>query len=210
MTRESLSSENRNLRQRCPALFLMCNRTLGTTGPHFQVHLLLTDHSQVEAALRSQRKHHPLHYLLPEAEWGHHALQVRLLPARYITSVLVSLQQRSMDPPICPQHSCSLSSLLPPYRNESAVTYAYTPRRWRRPEGEPNGGARWEGPLLRLPQNRDAAEERGRRVWIPQDLWELPPQWSVWTQVHDTTRTDAFITVLAMASAGNSLDYIFI
>lgn len=108
------------------------------------------------------------------------------------------------------QHSCSLSSLLPPYRNESAVPYAYTPRHWRRPEGEPNRGARWEGPLLRLPQNRDAAEERSRRVWIPQDLWELPPQWSVWTQVHDTTQIDVFITFLVMASAVISLNYIFI
>ncbi len=82
MTRESLLSENRKLKRRCPALFLMCNRTLGTTGPHFLVQLLRRDHSQVETALRPQRQHHPLPRLLPEEGWGHHALQVRLLPAR--------------------------------------------------------------------------------------------------------------------------------
>ncbi len=169
MTRESLLSENRKLKRRCPALFLMCNRTLGTTGPHFLVQLLRRDHSQVETALRPQRQHHPLPRLLPEEGWGHHALQVRLLPAR---SWLIKA-------PVSPDvHSTTANYIYVLFLSKQGwkcrpIRRRTQHRRW--PEVEPNRGARSEGRLLRLSQNRDAAEEGGRRVWVPQDLRELPP-----------------------------------
>lgn len=71
--------------------------------------------------------------------------------------------------------------LLP--RNEAAVSYPDPPGQWRWAEVEPHRWAHLRGQVLRLPQDRQPAEEGAGRDRVSQDLWELPPQWGLWEQV---------------------------
>lgn len=68
-------------------------------------------------------------------------------------------------------------------RDEGAITAAHSGGQWRGAEVEPDRGAGPGDTMLRLPQNGKGAQEGKRGLRVPQNLWELPTQWSLWDQV---------------------------
>lgn len=76
---------------------------------------------------------------------------------------------------------------LPPARDEVAITGAHSGGQWRGAEVEPDRGAGPGDTMLLLPQNRQRAQEGERGLGVPQNLWELPTQWSLWDQVRQLT-----------------------
>lgn len=79
--------------------------------------------------------------------------------------------------------SAALTNILLPCRNEAAVSYTNAPGQQGRTEVEPHRRALLRGQMLCLSQDRQSAEEGAGGDRIPQDLWELSPQWSLWDQV---------------------------
>ena len=63
-------------------LFVPSCRSVGASGPHLLLQLLVSDHPEVEAPHGAQRQRHPLPGVLPEAEGGRGALQAGLLSER--------------------------------------------------------------------------------------------------------------------------------
>lgn len=68
-------------------------------------------------------------------------------------------------------------------RDEAAITGAHSSGQWWGAEVEPDGGAGPGDKMLRLPQNRQGAQEGKRGLRVPQNLRKLPPQWSLWDKV---------------------------